>query len=214
MPPAIPPELPLPARNAAATAALVAVVLGLASCFAGYRLFRLFLAFYGFALGALLGVALAAAEAPGNDFAAGAGLLVGGLAGAGLLSAFYLLGVFAVGALGGLILAEVLHLHAALGDLGPALTALACGVLALFLQKIVIALSTAFSGAWGVLGGLVALLGRGPAALADPFVLPPGAPWRGLPDHVLLLAWLVLGGAGAIYQLRRPDRPRPIARPA
>lgn len=212
--PPLTPALPALGPNAAATAAILALVLGLVSCFAGYRLFRFFLAAYGFALGALVGATLTAAYLPGQDFAALAGLVLGGLVGAGLLRAFYYVGVFVIGGLGGLLLADALHLHHTLGDLVPLLVAVGCGVLALILQKILIALSTAFSGAWAALGGLVALLGRGPAGILDPFELPHGGgPWRDLPDSTLLYAWLVLGTLGAVVQLRAPERRQGPPRP-
>jgi hypothetical protein len=201
-------QLPALGPNAAISAGLLAIVLGLVSCFAGYRLFRLFLGLYGFVLGGLLGAALAAAQLPGNDFVGAVGLVLGGLLGAALLTASYLVGVFAVGALGGLMLADLFGLHAAFGPLGVFITALALGVLALVLQKILISLSTAFSGAWAVIGGVVALLGRGPTALLDPFTPPTGL-IRDLPAAAVIAAWLLLGLAGAVVQLRGPDRPPP-----
>ncbi len=206
------PALPALGPNAAATAAILALALGLVSCFAGYRLFHFFLAVYGFAIGAVVGATLTAAYLPGQDFAALAGLVIGGLVGGALLRAFYYVGVFVIGGLAGLLLADALHLQGALGDLGPLLCAIGCGALALILQKILIALSTAFSGAWAALGGLVALLGRGPAGLLDPFQLPRGGgPWRDLPDDAIFYAWLALGTIGAVVQLgareRRRDRP-------
>jgi len=207
------PKTPLLGPNAAISAGLLAILLGLISCFAGYRLFRVFLGLYGFLVGGLLGSGLAAAQFADNEFMGAVGLVLGGILGAALLTASYMIGVFAAGALVGLMLANVFGLDAAFGPFSVFVTALCLGVLALFLQKYFIALATAFSGAWAVVGGLVALLGRGPAALLDPFTPPTGL-IRDLPAAAVLTAWLLLGLFGAAVQLRRSARPRRPPQPS
>ena len=52
------PDWPLVGPNASSAVALLAIAVGLVTCFAGYRLFRVILALYGAALGAIIGVAV------------------------------------------------------------------------------------------------------------------------------------------------------------
>src|SRR6185369_11565880 len=86
-------------------AAVILVVGGLCSCFAGYRIFRFVLAFFGFVFGALF-----VSSAMGSDqtlWMIGASLL-GGLLGALILFAAYFVGVALIGAGMGAGLAMVL----------------------------------------------------------------------------------------------------------
>src|SRR5215510_273194 len=83
-------------------AALFLVLGGAVSCFAGYRLFKLVLAIYGFILGA--GLASSAMGA-NNPVAMIIAALVGGIAGALILVFAYFIGIALVGAgLGALVL--------------------------------------------------------------------------------------------------------------
>jgi len=86
-------------------AAVILVVGGLCSCFAGYRIFRFVLAFFGFVFGALF-----VSSAMGSDqtlWMVGASLL-GGAIGALILYAAYFVGVALIGAGIGAGLAMVL----------------------------------------------------------------------------------------------------------
>src|SRR5436190_20784441 len=76
-------------------AAVILVVGGLLSCFAGYRLFRVVLGLYGFILGAGLTTSMMGAS---NTFALVVAALAGGLLGAVLMVAAYFVGVGLVGA--------------------------------------------------------------------------------------------------------------------
>src|SRR3982751_4169382 len=76
-------------------AAVILFIGGLCSCFAGYRIFRFVLAFFGFVFGALF-----VSAAMGTDqtmWMIGAAL-VGGLVGALILFAAYFVGVALIGA--------------------------------------------------------------------------------------------------------------------
>jgi hypothetical protein len=190
--------------GATAIAALISIALGLLNCFLGYRLFRFMLGVYGFVLGAALGVVLAGILAEGNLLVLVLAAVVCGLLGAGLMVALYFVGVFVVGAVAGALLASLVG--AGLGIELPVLVtlvlAVVVGIVALFLQRVVIVLSTAFSGAWAVVSGGTSLLTGRSMALIDPFrhrLAWQRASW---PLFVALLVWLVLGIVGAVVQFR------------
>src|SRR5512134_726678 len=86
-------------------AAIVLLLGGLLSCFAGYRVFRIVLGIYGFILGALL-----ASSFPGVDqtWLMVIAALVGGLVGALILIAAYFVGVALIGAGIGALLANAI----------------------------------------------------------------------------------------------------------
>ena len=184
-------------------AAIILLAGGLVSCFAGYRLFRVVLSIYGFILGALLATSIAGAGSTGQLLIWAA---VGGLAGAVILNLAYFLGVVLVGASIGAMLATVLFGRGA-GDphmLVVVLFAIAGAVAASTLQRYVIVAGTAFGGAWTALVGAMALIGDKAAAKAastnDVWVVYPLDPAPG--RKWLPIAWLVLGLAGLVVQLR------------
>ena len=188
-------------------AAVILVAGGLVSCFAGYRVFRFVLAFFGFIFGAL-----AASSAMGADqtlWMIGAAI-VGGLLGALILVLAYFVGVALIGA--GIGAGVAMAIWAALGrepGIVPVLILSVLGALAaLALQRYVIIVSTAFGGAQTAIVGGAALLGGRAAGLAarsvyrvyplDPL---PATSWD-------LVAWLVLGTLGVIVQLAVTARGR------
>jgi hypothetical protein len=184
-------------------AAVILLAGGLVSCFAGYRLFRVVLSIYGFILGALLATSIAGAGSTATLLIWAA---VGGLAGAVILNLAYFLGVVLVGASIGAMLATVLFGRGG-GDphtLVVVLFAIAGAVAASTLQRYVIVAGTAFGGAWTALVGAMALVGDKAAAKAasvnDVWVVYPLDPAPG--RKWLPIAWLVLGLAGLVVQLR------------
>ena len=184
-------------------AAIILLAGGLVSCFAGYRLVRVVLSIYGFILGALLATSIAGAGSTGTLLI---WALVGGLAGALILNLAYFLGVVLVGASIGALLATVLFGRGG-GDphtLVVVLFAIAGAVAASMLQRYVIVAGTAFGGAWTALVGAMALVGDKAAAKAasvnDVWVVYPLDPAPG--RKWLPIAWLVLGLAGLVVQLR------------
>ena len=183
-------------------AAIILVLGGLLSCFAGYRVFRVVLGIYGFILGALL-----ASSFMGTDQRLYMALAAigGGIVGALVLIAAYFIGVALLGGAFGALAANVLWAAAGrephvfiviLFSISGALGALA-------LQRYVIIISTAFGGAWTTIVGAMALAGdrtavnaavRNDVWLAYPLSPAPGQRW-------VLVVWLVLGFAGVIAQL-------------
>ena len=76
-------------------AAILILLSGIVACFAGYRLFRLVLAIYGFILGAMLASSLMAAS---NTIGMIGAALLGGIAGALIMTFAYFVGIALIGA--------------------------------------------------------------------------------------------------------------------
>jgi hypothetical protein len=189
-------------------AAIILLVGGSLSCFAGYRVFRFVLAFFGFVLGAL-----ATSSAMGADQTLWmiGGAILGGLVGALILVVGYFVGVALIGA--GIGAGAAMAIWAALGrepGIVPVLILSILGALgALALQRYVIIVSTAFGGAQTAIVGGAALLGSRTAAEVaarsvyrvyplDPL---PATKWD-------LVAWFVLGTLGVIVQMSVTARGR------
>ena len=175
---------------------------GAVACFAGYRWFRIVLAIDGFILGATLASSMMAS---GNAFGMVAAALVGGLVGAVVLFFAYFVGIALVGAGLGALIIHVAWAQFNASD-PPALIVLLFAILgtvtALVLQRYVIIVGTAFSGAWTILVGALTLVGE-PVPRASsapdvwifyPFTPAPGVRW-------VPIAWIVLGLIGTAVQL-------------
>jgi hypothetical protein len=182
-------------------AALILLVGGLLSCFAGYRVFRIVLGIYGFILGALV-----ASSAVGTDrtlWMIGAAL-GGGLIGALILIAAYFVGVALIGAGIGALAANLIwaSFDREPGIIVVILLSIAGALGALALQRYVIIVATSFGGSQTALVGAAALIGHRRAAEVaantvysvyplDPL---PGSRWD-------MIGWLVLGVVGLVVQL-------------
>ena len=184
-------------------AAILLFLSGMVACFAGYRLFRLVLAIYGFILGAMLGSSL---MAPSNTIGMIAAALLGGIAGALIMTFAYFVGIALVGAGMGALAAHMFWTTwRAVDPPAPAviLLSVAGAVGAMLLQRYVIIFSTAFSGAWTMIIGGLALTGDTTAARAaatgNVWILYPFTP---LPAHRWVpYAWALLGFAGVAVQM-------------
>jgi hypothetical protein len=173
-------------------------------------MFRTVLGIYGFILGALAGSAIAGT----NDYwlmvLSGA---LGGLLGALILILAYFVGVALIGAALGALAANLIW--AQLGtEPHPLLIVLFSvigALLALALQRYVIIVSTSFGGAWTTIIGVMTALGyrRGLTAPETRDL------WLGYPPALfsleqrgLVIAWLVLGLLGLIFQVAVSARGR------
>jgi uncharacterized protein DUF4203 len=183
-------------------AALVLLLSGGVACFAGYRLFRLVLAIFGFILGAML-----ASSVMGSSNTAGMVIaaFIGGLVGAGILMFAYFLGIALVGAGVGALIAHFGWALVGSGD-PPVLAVIGLAVLgalgAMFVQRHVIIVTTAFIGAWTVIVGILAAVGDRGALTAKSatnvwILYPTTAPGYGW----MPFAWVALGLAGTAVQL-------------
>jgi len=189
-------------------AAIFLVLGGALACFAGYRLFRLVLAIYGFILGAMLASSMMGAT---NTFGMVAASVVGGLVGAGILVFAYFIGIALVGAGLGALIAHAAWQYGRAGD-PPATFVLVLAIFgaigAMFLQRYVIIISTAFGGAWTAIVGALALNGGVAVRAATtnvwilyPMTSAPGQQW-------VPIAWVVLGLVGTGVQLGVTGRKR------
>jgi hypothetical protein len=183
-------------------AAIVLLVGGVVACFFGYRLFRVVLAIFGFIIGALAASSVFGASDTGPMVIAA---LVGGLLGAGVLVAAYFVGVALVGAGLGALVAN-LAFSASGQDphvLALVLCSMAGAVTAVYLQRYVIIIGTAFGGAWTLIVGVMALFGNeaaiAAAAANDVWVAYPLDPAPG--QEWVPVAWIALGIAGLAAQL-------------
>ena len=190
--------------------AILLVFGGALSCVAGYRLFKIVLGLYGFVLGAMLASsAMGVTNTTGMIVAS----LVGGVCGALLLMFAYFIGIALAGAGLGALIAHVAWSGVGTGD-PPAVAVVVLSVLgsigAMFLQRYVIIVSTAFGGAWTIIVGGLAIAGERSAAAkaataTDVWILyptsAPGQAW-------VPVAWIVLGLIGTGVQLGVTGRKR------
>jgi len=196
-------------------AALVLAIGGLLACFAGFRLFRVVLALYGFVIGAVLTTGILGAPDP---WTLTMGVIVGGVVGTVLAILAYYLGVGLIGAGLGVL---ILHLFWRLvGGEPPTLAlvimAVVGALIALTTARIVVIFGTALAGSWTLIVGALGLLGD-PAGLRAASV---GDVWSMYPfdpdDGRVWLAgvWLILALAGVVVQLATSRRKRPTMGPA
>jgi hypothetical protein len=185
-------------------AAILLVLGGALSCFAGYRLFKIVLGIYGFVLGAMLASStMGVTNTTGMIVAS----LVGGVCGALLLMFAYFIGIALVGAGLGALVAHVAWSSVGKGGDPPAVAVVLLSILgsvcAMFLQRYVIVVATAFGGAWTVIVGGLAVSGdRGAARAAtagNVWILYPTSPAPG--QRWVPVAWIVLGLIGTVVQL-------------
>ena len=183
-------------------AAVVLLLAGALACFAGYRLFRIVLATFGFILGAMLASSLMGiSNMAGMAIAA----LVGGLVGAAILLFAYFVGIALVGAGVGALIAHFGWAYIGSGD-PPVLAVIVLAILgaggAMFAQRHVIIVSTAFVGAWTLIVGILAVVGDRAALSAKSasnvwILYPTSAPGYGWMPFV----WVAVALAGTAVQL-------------
>jgi hypothetical protein len=189
---------------------IVALLVGIAFCFAGYRFFRILIAIWGFLTGFLLTAQAFGISGGSHLHMSALGLIVALIVGFVLAALAYYLYVAAVVILGasvgfwvgtGLATAAGYSSHSSLALLIGVICAivLAILILALNLTKLLIIISTALGGASAIVAGALLLLGRITLdALSSGIV---GAVIRG--STLWGLAWLVLAAIGIIVQLNR-----------
>jgi hypothetical protein len=190
-------------------AALLLVLGGALSCFAGYRLFKITLAIYGLIFGAMLASStMGVTNTSGMIVAA----ILGGLAGSVILVLAYFVGIGLIGAGLGALVAHVGWGYFRAGDPPVAVIivlAVFGAVGAMLLQRYVIIVSTAFGGAWTLLIGALTIADRGTgrsSRLGDVWILYPNAPVAG--RGWIPVAWILLGLVGTGVQLAVTGRKR------
>jgi len=183
-------------------AAIVLLVGGAVACFAGYRLFRVVLAIYGFIFGAMLASSVMGIS---NHLCMLIAALVGGILGAVLFTFAYYVSIGLIGAGMGAFFLHVVWDYAKRSEppsVAVIIAAVAGAVVAMALQRYVIIISTAFSGAWTMIVGGLAIAGNRAAERATtggnvwilyPFSSAPGQRW-------VSIAWVLLGLVGVAVQ--------------
>jgi hypothetical protein len=191
-------------------AVILLVLSGAVACFAGYRLFRVVLAIYGFILGAMLASSIMGITNTSGMIVAA---LLGGIVGALLLVFAYFVGIALAGAGLGAVVAHVGWGQVRPGD-PPALALITLAVIgaivAMLLQRYVIIVATAFAGAWTMIIGGLATAGERVAARGGPgaeaWILYPMMPASA--DRWWPFAWIALGIVGAVVQIGVTGRRR------
>jgi hypothetical protein len=191
--------------------AMIALLFGLAVCFAGYRLFLVLLPIWGFVFGFGLGAQTVQVIFGQAFLATVTSWVVGFIVAAIFAVLSYLFYIFAVALIAGSLgYAAAVGLLTALGlDFGlivwliglVAGVALAVVVLRFNIQKIVIELATAFLGAGAIIGTFVALF----SGLRSTELIQLGTKWV-LQNPLWLIVFIVLGVLGLVAQIRNDRR--------
>ena len=183
-------------------AAIVLLLGGAVACFAGYRFFRVVLAIYGFIFGAMLASSVMGIS---NHLGMLIAALIGGILGAVLFTFAYYVSIGLIGAgMGAGLLQAVWH-YAKSSDppsVAMIIAAVAGAVVAMALQRYVIIISTACSGAWTMLVGGLAMIGDRAAERAasngNVWILYPFSPAIG--PRWVSIAWILLSALGIAVQ--------------
>jgi hypothetical protein len=192
----------LPVAYATPTAIVLALG-GLITCFAGYRLFRIVLGFFGFIVGIMTATSMVGSSSTWTMIMAA---LVGGVVGAVLMVAAYFIGIGLVGAGLAVLGLHVIWAQVAGGEPGTVVTVLVAvlgALVALSVVRYVAIFGTSIAGSWTFIIGGLALLGDPKALVAasagDVWVLYPWQPAQG--DWWVWGFWVLLSLAGIIVQL-------------
>jgi hypothetical protein len=184
-------------------AAILLILGGAITCFAGYRLFRIVLGIYGFILGAMLASSIVGVS---NTFGQIIAAIVGGLVGALILVMAYFVGIALVGAGLGALVVHVVWGQSSASDppaVAVILASVAGAIVAMVLQRYVIVVGTAFAGAWTMLVGAMAIAGsfgeRAAARGSEAWILYPLDPAPG--RRWVPVVWVIIGIAGTAVQL-------------
>lgn len=183
--------------------AIFSILFGIVDCFFGYRIFRVVLSILGFIVGASIGMAMVGESTQATQLIAA---VIGGLIGAVVMNALYFVGIVIAGALLGALLVNLLL--AALG-VEPnvvflVIGAIVGGAVALVLNKFMIILSTAFSGAASIIYGLSLFIPD--LGGFDPLgALSRANAEGGQSSLILVVAWIILGIAGVGVQYRASE---------
>jgi len=181
--------------------ALLLLVVGLTSCFLGYRLFKFLIGVFGFLAGSILAgfVYSVAVADPGAGIWIAA--LVGGVIGSAVFYIVYPVAVFGVGAGFGALAAGFFVPGLAVDPRWFVVgTAVVAGILALLVQRFVITVATAFLGAWFALQSGLFLMGLPSVLLprsTSLFPVPSGL------DARQFWGWIFLAAVGLAVQLHR-----------
>jgi len=175
---------------------------GFVLCFFGYKLLRVTLALCGFGAGLLLGLTIARLIPHANQVFTLVLGVVCGILGAVLATVLYKVGVFLVGVVAGVLVATVIVTATGwhFPMIGRVIGAIVGGILCLLLERPLVSVLSAFTGAWGLAFGTFRLFGW--YHIIASARRPPA-------NYGLMVAcWLILGLIGAGVQLRSGKKPK------
>jgi hypothetical protein len=181
----------------------VAIVVGILICFWGYRMLKVTLGIMGAIVGASGGWALALSWSPGSTAVALVCVVLGAVVGALLCIWLFFFGIFLLGASAGTAIATAVFngMGRQPEPLVVLIVAVVFGVIAILLQKFMIIISTAFSGSYLLVAGILQLLtgtSNATPLWVDPFQRGP----TGALGAAALIFWIVIGLSGAASQFR------------
>jgi hypothetical protein len=186
--------------------ALASIGLGVVYCFFGYRIFKVILGILGFILGASIAARIVLDMFGGERVLTILAGLLGGVIGAVLMIVLYFVGVFLLGAWLGSLLGVLLTGGGGGTVETVIILALAVigGIVAVMLQKLMIIISTALSGSWGIVSGIFHFLGGdlGPIWPFQYHPNPRALRLMGMRGYIMLLCWVLLGIAGIVIQYK------------
>jgi hypothetical protein len=191
----------------------VAIVAGILICFWGYRMLKVTLGIMGAVVGASAGWALGLSWFPQSPGLALVCVVLGAMIGAVLCLWLFFLGIFLLGASAGTAVATTVFngLGRQPDPLIVLIVAVVFGLLAIVLQKFMIVISTAFSGSYLLVAGILQLLAGTPNATPlwiDP--LQPGP--KGVLGLGAWIFWVVVGLSAAAFQFRDGRRREEVVR--
>ncbi len=183
---------------------MAAAAIGLIECFFGYRILRFLLGVLGFIAGAVVCGSLGYELTDGSEIVSIIAGIAGGVAGAFIMYTLYIVGVLAIGAALGYMVAAYIFslLNQPAIPLILVLSAGVAGILAAILQKPMIMIATAFGGAYAAVTGIAYLLLRSfdPLDLGFLDTLSEDQLYR------MAIIWFGLGVFGLVVQLMTEPR--------
>jgi len=181
--------------------AFVLIIIGLVYCFFGYRIFKIILAIFGFAIGAPLSASIAYGASGGEEIIVIIAAIIGGIVCAGLMVFLYFIGVFLLGAgigcLLGIIFAQAVSFYPP--PVFLLIIAVIGGILTLVFQKLMIIITTSFGGSWSIVTGIFYFSGRefNPIWYFQDL---DRLKYYGNQFYIMLLLWIIIGLAGVLVQ--------------
>ncbi len=181
--------------------AVFSIALGILNCYFGYKIFKFVLGIVGFCAGFLTAGALGMIIFGGETSVAFLLAVFGGIIGAFFMVMFYKFGIFILGAGLGAFLSIMITGTAGQEANIFLITALALagGITALLLQKLMIIIATSFGGSWGIVSGAFSFFGK-EADLTAMINQPEILKSMGWIYYLMLLLWLIIGFSGVFFQ--------------
>jgi len=181
----------------------VAIVAGILICFWGYRMLKVTLGIMGAVVGASAGWALGLSWFPQSAGLALVCVVLVAVIGAVLCLWLFYLGIFLLGASAGTAVATAVFngLGRQPEPLIVLIVAVVFGVIAIVVHKFMIVISTAFSGSYLLVAGILQLLAGTPNA--TPLWVNPLQPGpKGVLGMGAWILWVVVGLSAAAFQFR------------